>query len=61
MKRTGTILGLPYDLRRPTLARVRQRCWNPGDRRLLTPHVFGAGWTINLYEVLRRVGLVRSR
>jgi hypothetical protein len=39
---------VPYDLRVPTVARVRERWWNPDDERLLTPHVFGVGWSINL-------------
>ena len=54
--RTGTFLGLPYDWRRPTLARVKQRWWNPDDRRLFTPKVFGWGLDLNLYELIRRIG-----
>ncbi|HUX05571.1 MAG TPA: DUF5808 domain-containing protein [Acidimicrobiales bacterium] len=45
----GRVGGVPYDLRRPTLAKTRSRYWNPDDPRLLTPKVFGVGWTINLY------------
>ncbi|HEY8045141.1 MAG TPA: hypothetical protein VIF35_12800 [Streptosporangiaceae bacterium] len=33
----GTYAGLPYDWRRPSLARVRARLWNPDDPRVLTP------------------------
>jgi hypothetical protein len=45
----GSLAGVvPYDLRLPTFARVRQRWWNPADERLLTPHVFGVGWSVNL-------------
>jgi hypothetical protein len=40
--------GIPYDLRPPTLARVRERLWNPSDRRVVVPTVFGVGWTVNL-------------
>ena len=54
----GRLLGLPYDLRPPTLERLRQRSWNPDDRRLLTPHVFGWGYSVNWYELGRRVGLI---
>ena len=52
----GTVFGfVPYDLRfPPTLARIRERWWNPDDPRLVTPHVFGAGWSINLYQLTRR-------
>jgi Family of unknown function (DUF5808) len=45
----GRFLGMPYDLRKPTLARLKSRWWNPADRRILTPKTFGAGWDINLY------------
>jgi Family of unknown function (DUF5808) len=49
----GRVAGrIPYDLRRPTLARVRDRLWNPADHRVLVPTVFGVGWTINLGRVL---------
>jgi hypothetical protein len=45
----GKVAGVvPYDFRRPTVARLRERCWNPHDRRFLTPQVFGIGWTFNL-------------
>lgn len=43
------ILGLPYDWRRPTVARAKSRMWNPGDPRMFPPKSFGAGWTINFY------------
>ena len=43
----GRILYVPYDFRVPTLARLRERLWAPEDR-LLVPHVFGVGWSINL-------------
>lgn len=49
----GQILFVPYDLRPPTLQRVRERFWNPDDPRILTPHVWGAGWSINLYQLKR--------
>jgi hypothetical protein len=49
----GRIAGrLPYDLRRPTLTRARERLWNPADRRILVPTVFGVGWTVNLGRLL---------
>jgi Family of unknown function (DUF5808) len=51
----GRVAGrVPYDLRPPTLARVRDRLWNPADHRVLVPTVFGVGWTINLGRVLGR-------
>ncbi len=48
MEKTGTILGVPYDIRRPTMERFRERMWNPDDPRVIVPRVFGAGWDINL-------------
>jgi hypothetical protein len=56
-KRVGTFLGVPYDLRAPTLSVIKERVWNPQDRHIFTPHILGWGWSINLYEVLRRLGL----
>jgi hypothetical protein len=47
----GRLLGMPYDLRRPTVARARARLWNSADRRLLTPRTFGWGYDINFYWV----------
>ena len=52
--RTGTFLGVPYDWRRPTLARVKSRWWNPRDSRLFTPKSFGWGYDINLARLLGR-------
>lgn len=52
----GTLLGfIPYEFRPPTPARVRERFWNPDDERILTPHVFGVGWSINLYQLQKRL------
>ena len=55
---TGTFLGLPYDWRPLTLARLKQRWWNTDDRRLFTPQAFGWGLDLNVYELLRRLRLV---
>ncbi len=41
---TGTILGIPYDWRRPTVARAKSRWWNPDEPHLFVPRVFGIGW-----------------
>jgi hypothetical protein len=57
MKRTGRFLKIPYDLRKPSREKFRDRMWNPNDHRIFTPHAFGWGYSINLYEVLRRLGL----
>jgi len=48
LERHGSILGVPYDFRMPTPGRIKERMWNPDDPRVITPRVFGAGWTVNL-------------
>ncbi len=52
--KTGTFLKVPYDWRRPTLARTKERWWNPAERRLITPRVYGWGWDLNFARLLRR-------
>ena len=51
----GTVLGLPFDFRMPTPARVKKRWWNDDDSRLFTPHVFGVGWSLNIAELRKRL------
>ena len=49
----GQLGGLiPYDLRRPTLARARLRWWNASDKRIFVPKVLGVGWTVNFRRVV---------
>jgi hypothetical protein len=57
----GRVLAVPYDFRVPTLDRARERIWAPDDRRLLTPQVFGLGWTVNLGRVLALLSRATSR
>jgi hypothetical protein len=52
--RTGRFLGFPYDWRRPTPGRYKQRLWNADDPRILTPRVFGWGYDVNFYRLLHR-------
>jgi Family of unknown function (DUF5808) len=54
MARTGKFLGLPYDWRRPTLARLKARWWNPSEPRLVVPKAYGWGLAINFARLLRR-------
>ena len=42
----------------PAVRRFRERWWNPGDDRILTPHVFGVGWSLNVHQALKRLGLL---
>ncbi|MBT8208333.1 MAG: hypothetical protein KJO18_08680 [Acidimicrobiia bacterium] len=51
----GEVAGLiPYDFRRPSVRRIRKRFWDPSGP-LLTPQVFGVGWTVNLGAMAARV------
>jgi hypothetical protein len=59
-QKTGRFLGLPYDWRRPTRARIKMRAWNPDDSRVFVPKAFGWGLSINFHALLRRLGLIRS-
>lgn len=55
----GKVAGfVPYDLRRPTVARLRGELWAPDDRHLLRPHAFGVGWGPNLGRAARLLHLV---
>jgi hypothetical protein len=48
----GTVFGIPYDFRFPTLDRLRDSFWNKNTSQLLLPQAFGIGWTINFYPLL---------
>ena len=53
----GLVAGVvPYDLRPPTAARLRERLWNP-DGPLVGPQALGVGWSFNLGALARRLGL----
>ena len=52
--RRPKMCGVPYDWRRPTVARVKSRMWNHDDPRLFTPKSFGWGWDVNLARLFRR-------
>lgn len=55
----GVVAGfVPYDFRIPTLERFRERVWNPEGEHLISPHVFGVGWTVNIGKL---VALVRQK
>ena len=53
-QKVGTYLGIPYDWRTPTWTVIKERVWNPDDPRVLTPKVFGWGWSINFAALLGR-------
>jgi len=49
----GRVIGLvPYDLRPPTVGRIRAALWDNDDPSLLVPHPFGVGWTVNVRRVV---------
>jgi hypothetical protein len=54
----GRLLGMPYDLRVPTVERVAARWWSPRDPRIIVPRVFGLGWTINFGAAAVQLGLI---
>lgn len=50
---TGTVAGVvPYDFRPPTFARIKAAVWAPDDPRVLKPHAFGVGWTVNVGRIV---------
>jgi Family of unknown function (DUF5808) len=48
----GTLFNIPYDFRRPTIERLRNSFWNKDTARVLVPHAFGMGWSINFYPLI---------
>ena len=57
----GKIAGIiPYDFRLPTIERLKEAYWNPYERRVFTPDVFGIGWAINLYTLLENLGVIKQ-
>ena len=52
----GKLAGfVPYELRRPTLRRVRETYWAPTDEHLLKPPVWGVGWALNVGRVVQMI------
>ena len=58
-KSHGVYYGVPFDFRVPTPNRVMARMWNPDDSRVITPTVFGVGWSVNLYQAGRDMGFIQ--
>jgi hypothetical protein len=57
----GYLGRVPFDLRRPTLQKVKQRWWNASDPRVLTPKAFGLGWDLNVYWVVHPAQYLHRR
>ena len=50
----GRVAGaVPYDLRPPSVDRIRSRVWDPDNPKIVMPQVFGVGWTLNLGRLKR--------
>ena len=57
----GKIAGfVPYDFRIPTKEKLKEAYWNPMERRVFTPEVFGVGWAVNFYRLLENMGVIRQ-
>jgi len=51
----GTVAGfVPYDLRKPTVDRVRETYWNP-DGPIISSKVWGVGWAVNAGAIKKRL------
>lgn len=52
----GRVAGIvPYDFRPPTPEKLRRTFWDPDGDRLIVPHAFGVGWTVNLGRAYRLI------
>jgi hypothetical protein len=52
----GKLAGfVPYELRKPTVQRVRDTYWAPSDEHVLKPVVWGVGWALNVGRVVKLV------
>jgi hypothetical protein len=51
---------VPYDFRRPTVDRIRERAWNPDDPHVLTDRWFGIGWSVNWPQLAKKVRGMRG-
>ena len=54
MAKQGKLLGLPFDWRKPTKAKVKSRAWDPENPKLFVPKAYGWGYSINFARLLRR-------
>lgn len=44
----GRVIGVPYDLRPPTLERLQSSWCAPNNPIMFTPKSFGVGWDLNV-------------
>ena len=43
----GDVGGVPYDFRPPTADKLRRTVWDADNPRVIVPHGFGVGWSVN--------------
>lgn len=51
----GEIAGVPYDLRTPTVDKLRRAVWDPDNPNVVGPPPFGVGWSVNLARLAAMV------
>lgn len=56
-RRLQTLLGIPNSLAPGVMERMAAT-FDPSDRRIVVPHVFGIGWAINAGAIAVRLGLL---
>jgi hypothetical protein len=61
MKRNGSLAGVPYDTRRPTMERVKFTYWSAENLQLFPRKVTGLGWGINFYWVIHPLRWQKAR
>lgn len=49
----GKVAGIPYNFNLADWSTIASEYWNPESDQILTPHVIGMGWGINVAAVLR--------
>ena len=55
---SGSLLGVPYSFELPTVGRAKQTLWSASSDRLLVPHLYGWGYSLNFHALGRRLGLL---
>jgi hypothetical protein len=55
---SGSLLGIPYNFELPTPGRAKRALWDPSSDRLLVPHLYGWGYSLNVHALGRKLGLL---
>jgi hypothetical protein len=51
----GTVAGVPYNFRPAEWSAIAKEYWDPTSDRIMTPHVIGLGWGVNMAAILARL------